>query len=390
MRLRINIQTILAFFLCSACLNAQKVKKNSYIFSPEPNGLSFADHYGKLSAWYSVGDLKLAEGVTLPLKFNFHSAQDKVGNSILGWNWWFPAVESSVVKKSERHVIAHMLGGSRLHLYKTAKDPNLYRSSNHAWTGYDDGKGNFRIVNTKEKWELDFRKGKLQRMKMPNEKELQWKYNIDVQPESIIDDEGGEVLRVEYDSPGKPSKIMFQGDKKMETIELNVGDPSEVGLPLPVMALKSFNSPFEKVKEISYVINADNDYIMNSKHAADSSCADKNEIYRWSSKDFLLKHAKGDIYKITPKGKGERVLIELKDKYGMKSSYYYDELTGISNLVIGDISVERRYILSKGLNFGQNSRTETCQNGKKQIIKKYFDMNKKILKQTLKIEKNEK
>jgi hypothetical protein len=345
---KINLLAFVLGCVSNSAALADETTRNKYVFSSEPNGLGLADHYGKLSGWCNVGKLELSQGVNLPLKFNFHSSQDKVGSSILGWNWWFPAVESSVVKKSEDHIVAHMIGGSRLHLYKTAADTNVFRSSNHAWIGRDDGSGGFKIVNAKEGWKLDFSKGKLQGMKLPNGEELQWKYGVSGKPEAIIGNDGREILEVQYDLEGKPSEIIFQGVNEQKKVELHVGSPSEVGLPLPVMALKRFNSPCEKVAEFTYQINGDKDYLMKAKHLSGSSSSVKNRAFKWGSEDAIIKSAMGDTYTITPKGK--RPLLSKEGKDNKKSSYHYNTKTGVSEFITDGRTIIRQYILSAGVN----------------------------------------
>jgi len=335
---------------------------NPALTNPEPNALGYADHLGKLSAWWEVGGIQLSDDLTLPLRINFHSAQDKTGSSILGWNWWLPALESTVVKESEGHAVVRMIGGKRLHLWKSSSTPNTYFSPDKRWKGTDDGKGNFQLSNTSEKWILNFRKGRLGELTSPDGQLFSWNYLADGRPESIKTPDGHTLLKVDYSDKGIAEALLFtNGQGKQEKISLGIEPLLVPNIPVPLMALQDLVDAKGEHTTFKYSDALESTTEFSLQTITEGS-TEPGTTLKWELASSLVKAVDETTYRIEQKG-GKRPKISRLYPDKPHDSYWYDTSRGVAIIEEGKDSAERNYILVHGPNFGLQRKAVTKENG---------------------------
>jgi len=348
----------------------------SALFSPEPNGLGYADHAGKLSAWWNLGELRLSDSLSLPLRINFHSNQDKVANSILGWNWWMPAVESTVAKEAENHVVVRMTGGHKLHLWKSMENPRLFRSPDLKWEGVADDRGGFRVSNVSEKIAMDFWKGRLQSMLLPDGEKISWSYDISGRPATIDDSRGRHLLSVAYDQQGFPEALRYvDRDGVDRDITMHVAPPGEADLPLLVPALESINAPGNRVRSFQYEHSDAENLTLSTRNAGQDAAAD---TFRWNATSGLLGSGNGVSYARSAAGQGATVLSRTFPD-GRTESFRFGANGGGSEFSSGDVVRKLEYFSAPGTNHGLIKSSSKTENGSTETTKFFYDANSTLL-----------
>ena len=345
-------------FACCERAASDVITLPASLLEAEPNGLGYADHYGKLSSWWELGGVRVSPNCVLPIRINFHSAQDKVANSILGWNWWMPVMESTVVKINEQHVVVNTIGGSKLHLWKSVKDTSLYQSPDRKWSARVDQKGNFDIQEETGKCKMSYHKGRLQFIALPEGEQLNWKYDAAGHPLEISNAKAQPLFRLDYDDRGFPSGGEFAGSNgHREKISLHVSNPSEIGLPIIVPALTKLTVPTNKITGFLYEQNGKTGLKLTAQYGSDL----KDESFEWDMQSGIISKALEGKYAIEPRG--VRPKISLFQPGESAQSYWYDASKGLAFSAYNNRTIERSYISTEGANFGRQRKVITKDGG---------------------------
>lgn len=344
------------------------------------NALGFAGWNGEVNTWWDVGVVEISPNWKIPIRFNFNSAQEKVGNSILGWNWWMPLMESNVVKDSENHLFIHMPGGKRLDLWKSAQDPFLFKSPDHQWEGRVDDHGNFKVKNNLDGINLNFFKGKLMAIHLATGEGLEWDYDSLGKPKSIKDTKGNQLLRVNYDQMGFLEAIEFQGvGREKQSIRTKVDSiATKGGQPVPVLI--ALDASDNNTKTFRYEQDAVSLSLITDKQVGEELVPD--DYFKWSLLDGKILQAEGMNYDITIKEDNlKRFSRSLPS--GTPEVYTYDQKTGIATLVEDGKTVERAYINSNGPNFSKIRKVTRTSAGRKEVEKLSYAANGNLLRHTI-------
>ena len=359
---------------------ATHLKGEAEIFDSQDNPLNYADHEGDLSAWYNLGRLQLSHDFILPIRCNFHSSQKKVAQSILGYNWWMPVVESSVTKLSENVVEARMIGGKSFSLFKVSSDPDEFISIDGNWTGVNNGNGDFDLKSKISKWELAFDKGKLKKMKTPSGRFLRWVYDSEGKVNSIVNDERTKILEIIYNHENSPIECLFLDEKlQKRSIELSVDKVINSGFTYSILALKKLVSPYEKIDKFNYTLNS-MEMNMSATHLPESTSTTHNELFKWTPNSGLT-YANGDHYKVDKDKRGGMPLITKTNIESGEEKYFYDVSRGCSILWKNNIKFENHYHLGKGDTFGKVKKNLTYDDKGNLInsIKYFYDDNGRLM-----------
>jgi len=201
------VKIILAgVIVIASCKQSAAEDSGSFKFPYPLNRLGWADASGRLSIWVNGGwEVGIGDGEKLPLRFHFSSMQDRVGEGILGAGWWFPLLESTVVRVSEGVIRMTSLGGESIYLYAIAGKGGFYQSKNARWEAALDGHGGFEVTGIGG-WTYWYRDGRIQKVKSPLGKNLRWSYSLENGAESILDDDGQALISVRYGDIGNGSR----------------------------------------------------------------------------------------------------------------------------------------------------------------------------------------
>ena len=315
------------------------------------NALGYAGWNGELNAWWDVGVLEVSPNLRLPIRFNFNSAQKKIGKSILGWNWWMPLMESNVVKDSENHVLLHLPGGKKFDLWKSTKDPTLFKSNDEKWEGRVDERGNFRATNATEGIALDFFRGRLDLLKLATGETLRWYYDPSGKPVTIEDGSGNQLLWVVYDSNGSPKTIEYSSynglTKKIETgIEKAISGANQT---LPV--LTRLESTENNTKAFEYNILDETAISVTEINETDEGTFQEVK-YAWNVTSGNLTSIGDETYLIT-KLVNDSISFSRKIGNNKDETFTYDNLAGIATHTLNANTVQRQYIQIQGNSYGK-------------------------------------
>lgn len=339
---------IAAYFTFFGIANSENAAP-AYLSSTEQNALGFAGWDGELNAWWDLGILEFSPTMKLPLRFNFNSAQDEIGNSVIGWNWWFPLVESTAMKVDEINIKIRMPGGLILKLRESNRVKGRFADSNGDWSGQISEKGVFNLVNTNDNTEFEFKNGHLKYIRFADGNELIWNYSKLNHPLSIGDHYGRVLLEISYNAQGQINKIEFRGKNgEQKLVNLKIGLVSNSsGTVIPL--LSSINRVDGSKINFDYSLSED----FATMKIGDETLREK-DVFRWDSRDGTLISSGGLDYKSNIYGNGKYLFIRsLEDKFF--DSYSFNSATGEGILKNRDTIIVTRYVLSAGKSFNKIS-----------------------------------
>jgi len=149
----------------------------------------------------------------LPIRFQFSSRQDAIAESGFGHGWWFPVLESTATKVSERQIRVFLFTGGHLNLVKgPSEDKNQenYFTPDHNWLGVADESGRFTLTSADKLWKMGFQHGKLLEVKFPDGESLRWHYKGD-DVTKVTSSELGDLVDVRRNERNLISKVFFKG-----------------------------------------------------------------------------------------------------------------------------------------------------------------------------------
>ena len=315
----------------------------------ESNALHEADRWGYPAIWLST----TAEPVSsMPLRFLFSTHPEKQFGYLLGPGWTCPMLESSVLQKSETSVHAYTIDGEKVTLRKLAGKENEYLSSNHEYSGAQDGK-RFTLRRTNGEVHT-FLSGRIHEFTNANHDQALWTL-AGKRLESVTFKKwkgATSKLDLSYDKNGLLSRL--DGNALPSPIEFRFSDVPQVthsSLGLNVVsglskAVSSITVGKEALIDASYKLADDGTFLEMAglkPTAHDPSILGEFQL-GWEPVGGIIRFDKERNYTVTQATKTERPKIESQRRdNGLKEYYHYNPKTGIAELQINEEPALRRY-----------------------------------------------
>jgi len=348
---------------------------------PCQNALGYAGWRGELNSWWDLGSFQAKHDLLLPIRINFNNAQTKVGNSVLGWNWWLPVLESTVVRVSEDHTIMNLIGGKTVDLWKSKRDPLIYRSPDLEWECKVNERGSFISRNKKDNFEITFLKGRIQSIAFSEREKLYWEYDNTNKPLFVKNELNEVILGLIYDQNGFPKRMNYKSEQgKDESIDFSVQElPVFPGKRIPALVAVDANE--NSTKAFRYE-RAGNVYSLVSSKGVNGQLVPDN-LYKWDISDGKILEAQEYVYKVNIVENTPYSFAKTKPD-GACDTYTFDRQTGASRSTYADGTViDRKYILTGGPNF-YKEREFLKKNGDTLLkIAKNFDKNGEMLRRVV-------
>jgi len=188
--------------------NTRKNRKGEHFDFPYPSNLfGWAGETGRLSIWIN-GDwkLKLPGGETLPIRYRFYGAQDRAPDKIMGGEWWFPLLESTIMQTSEQNKRVTTLGGRSKYLSSDPKNKNRFQTKDRQWTGLSTDGGRF-VMEGPGGWRYHYVDKRLVKVITPSGNTLIWNLDKNNRVKSITTDDGDQLLSVQTNEHGLVKEI---------------------------------------------------------------------------------------------------------------------------------------------------------------------------------------
>lgn len=358
------------------------------------NALGGGDRQGHCTVWWSFDrDVTLSDKVELPLRASFSSAP-RFADSCLGQGWWFPLLESSVVRQAERAVMVNTPGGGLLAMASDTINPEEFYTPDQRYIGREVGQGRFEIKGV-DGWVLRFHKGRITTMEMPSGEVLTWEY-ADNRVTSIESNRNGEVMSMTYDTKTTllaslhvaKTGLKYAFDFGQLPMIGRLGDLNTVTGVVPTLngvskdgtALAAFHfEPSEKIDELRLSIEQPNKAV--HPHTED---------YAWEPVSGIIRKDPKGTFEVQPpkepNGIATLARIPSLSNGGTRESYSYDIRTGVADIVGQDgLRRRRTYNLAPGAAYGKTRKTEVFDEASqsfKTLYQASFDKDGKLLRAT--------
>jgi len=164
---------------------------------------------GAFESWLNDGsEIEIGKGKSINLILNFSLDQRNFRSSILGDGWWFPFLESSVVKLGSGSVRLHLPGGQRMELMPDRN--GQFSGPSGDWRAeVEDEKF---IARRGDGWVLTYEDGRLRNAVSPTGDEFVWNFS-NRRPRSV-ELNGRVFIELKYSNKTKlVDSIYFPSDK---------------------------------------------------------------------------------------------------------------------------------------------------------------------------------
>jgi hypothetical protein len=351
--------------------------KVPYVFQNLSNALGFSDRQGFCSIWWNFDEkVDAGSGVELPIRLQFNSFQQSMADSCLGAGWWFPLLESTVVRENEKTVLANLPEGDVLRLHPSKTEQGKFHSMDHTRTG-TLLEGDVFKLEGKDGWHFAYEKGRLKEARTPGGDVLHWDYDGS-KVSRIISKASGTLLEARYDlATGLLEEIVFGKGKEGVRfgytdfpLLTTVADRSMVSRLVKglgkVESRRGFTAdvayqPMEDANSLEMVVN----------HATKGGAKGVDK-YRWSAQNGLIQRDNFGPYVVQGGGvdAGDVVFyVENVTRAGKKMSYQYDrkKMEAVYGAADGRKFIYQ-YIGTPGSGFGKLRRVVDIMPDGKEIV----------------------
>jgi hypothetical protein len=324
------MRTFFFHALATICLGVS-AHANPVNLDASLNSIGAADPHGNLRIWRELGDVDFGEGLVLPLRAQFSSANH--GDSpYAGSGWWIPLLEANAFLKREKMMQATLLCGKTIYLRRDRSDPNKFQTLDKEWIG--EINGDETTISRKDGWSLLFRHGQIQQMRTDTGRVLSWIWTGKVVTQIREQGQAAVPLQLQTSVGGVPNGFMVNGQRhgfalaERARVE-SVGGQTLVGGMDP--SLVSWTWPNGKSETFRFEVEKDPGGLIPNLDITDR----EGEVasYTWDPSTGKVLTGEDWTYKVgSTKGVYELPRIERKNTAGESEFIHVNNAKGITEV----------------------------------------------------------